>query len=705
MHCCLDGATVQTTKAKTIAPCSLNWPFAAALCALVLTALLSAVPSTAFAISSSADPDASTDLMELTPTTQTFDPLQDPDYVDSSAPSSRPAFFGLGALELTEDLQQQALERVKSAVSAYNQVTYTLGGVSQTHYGVRLDDLALTINDLAPILQQVWDDPEFFYFPSTVTHLTNSSGVVVYLSYEYPFESTEEIDRARAQVEENVALALTWVAEDMSAVQKVQALHDYLVRTCAYGDPDDAHSHTAYGALVQRTPVCQGYALAYKLLLSRLGIGCIFVSSDEMIHGWNMVQLDGAWYHVDVTWDDPSVGNEEEGYHDQGFDAEVSHRCFLKSDATFQNQLEHFGWVSNVEAPQDYPVYDYPVYDGPADVCLSGHSWGKWTLDSKPSCEQPGTETRTCSAGEQTQTRDVSALGHLWATEATVDVEPTCTQAGETSVHCTRCAARKDVTPVSVKDHSWGNWSLTVQPSCEELGSKTRTCSACGQAQTQDVPAVGHAWEDHATIDDQPTYDAAGSQSVHCARCEAVKDAQSIAALPKTSLSKCAVTLSATSYIYSGTTKKPAVTVKMDGRVLSSSFYTVSYSSGCKLVGTYTVTVKAKSGNVPIQGSAKLTFTIKPRTTYVTSLSADKAGFTARWNKRVSQTSGYQVQYRLKGSSATKTVTVSGASTTAKKITKLKAKKRYYVKIRTYKTVSGKRYYSSWSSAKSVVTR
>ena len=690
------GQTAKETSAFQSPLCSL----AVALLSLLLASLLSTAPSTAFAGNGGNDPDASA---ELTATTQTFDPLQDPDYVDSDLASTHPAAFGFGLLSLDND-QQLVLDTIRQAVTTYNQVTFTVDGEKQTRYGVKVKDFGMTAEDLNPILQQLWDDPELFYFPSSITFLS-SGDEVWFLAYDYLFDSTDQIDQARAQVEENAAQALTWVADDMSPVQKVQAMHDYLVRTCAYGDPNATHSHTAYGALVQRTPVCQGYALAYKMLLSRLGIGCVFVTSDSMIHGWNLVQLDGVWYHVDVTWDDPLVGSSAENAQDQGFDAEVSHRYFLKSDATFQGQLEHFGWVSDVEAPQDYEVYDYPVFNGPADPCWNGHSYGQWSQTAAPTCLAAGSKERTCQTCGKVQAQDVGALGHSWEDLPTVDVEPTCTEAGEKSVHCTRCSERKDMAPVPLAEHSYGQWSQTAAPTCLTAGSKERTCQTCGRVQTQDVGALGHAWASEATVDVEPTYDAEGSRSVHCTRCEAVKDVRSISALAKTDLGKCSVRISTTSYTYNGATRKPTVSVKLNGQTLSSDCYTVTYASGRKLVGTYAVTVTAKSGNVPVCGSAKLTFTIVPRTTYVTSLSAAKAGFTVQWSKRVAQTSGYQIQYRMKGLSSTKTITVSGTSTTAKKITKLRAKKRYYVKVRTYKTVSGKRYYSSWSSSKSVVTK
>ena len=86
----------------------------------------------------------------------------------------------------------------------------------------------------------------------------------------------------------------------------------------------------------------------------------------------------------------------------------------------------------------------------------------------------------------------------------------------------------------------------------------------------------------------------------------------------------------------------------------------------------------------------------------LSSLTAGKSTITVKW-KKGSNITGYQVQYSLKKSFASKkTVTVTKVATTKAVIRKLKSKKTYYVRIRTYKTVKGKKYYSAWSKAKAV---
>jgi hypothetical protein len=164
------------------------------------------------------------------------------------------------------------------------------------------------------------------------------------------------------------------------------------------------------------------------------------------------------------------------------------------------------------------------------------------------------------------------------------------------------------------------------------------------------------------------------------------------------------VTLSATKYTYDGKAKKPSVTVTdSNGQIINSSSYTVSYSSGRKNVGTYTVTVSFK-GNY--SGSLLTTFTIVPKGTTISKLTAKSKGFAIKLKKQTSQTTGYQIQYSTSSKftkATTKTITKN--STTSVTYTKLKAKKKYYVRVRTYKSVSRKTYYSSWSKAKSVTTK
>lgn len=163
--------------------------------------------------------------------------------------------------------------------------------------------------------------------------------------------------------------------------------------------------------------------------------------------------------------------------------------------------------------------------------------------------------------------------------------------------------------------------------------------------------------------------------------------------------------LSATSYTYNGKARKPSVTIlDAKGKKLSKSNYTVTYAKGRKNIGTYKVTVKLK-GNY--SGTLSKTFKIVPKSARITSLRGTKRGFTIKWKKQQSKfATGYQIQYSTNRSfRGGKILKVKGSTKVSVKKTKLKAAKKYYVRIRTYKTVSGKTYYSSWSAIKSVKTK
>ena len=166
------------------------------------------------------------------------------------------------------------------------------------------------------------------------------------------------------------------------------------------------------------------------------------------------------------------------------------------------------------------------------------------------------------------------------------------------------------------------------------------------------------------------------------------------------------VTLSADKYTYNGSVKKPTVTVKdSNGKKIDSSNYTVTYPSGRKDVGKYKIKVtfqKAYESFAPLYK----TFTIVPKSTTLSKVTGSSKAFTATWKKQTTQVTGYQIQYAKKSNfSGAKTVTVSGKTKTSKKVTGLAARQTYYVRVRTYKTVSGTKIYSSWSAKKSVKTK
>lgn len=224
-------------------------------------------------------------------------------------------------------------------------------------------------------------------------------------------------------------------------------------------------------------------------------------------------------------------------------------------------------------------------------------------------------------------------------------------------------------------------------------------CKTCNKKLStgKSIAAKGHST---TTKTQKATASKDGKITTTCTRCGTTTKTVKIAKVSKIKLSK-------TKYTYNGKKQTPSVTVKdSKGKELKvNTDYKVKLPSGRKNVGTYEVKITFKGSKY--SGSKTLSYTINPKSTKLSKVSAKKKGFEAKWKKQSTQTKGYQIQYSTdsKFKSGNKTVTVNKNSTTKKTISKLKAKKKYYVRIRTYKTVGKQKYYSDWSKSVKVTTK
>lgn len=285
--------------------------------------------------------------------------------------------------------------------------------------------------------------------------------------------------------------------------------------------------------------------------------------------------------------------------------------------------------------------------------------------------------------------------------EQTASTPSTCTKQGTITYECKKCEHEKIEkqplaahTPVTDK---------AVAATCTKTGlTEGSHCSVCNKVLTaqQTTKALGHDYKDQLT---EAEIGKAGKIESVCTRCKNIASTTAIAAIST-------VELSNTSFTYNGKVCKPSVTVKdKKGKTLAANTaYTVSYSDGCKNPGKYTVTVTFK-GNY--KGTKELTYTIVPKGVAISSLTAEKKGFTAKWKKGTAIT-GYELQYSTSSKftgSSTKTKTISKSGTTSQKISSLKETKKYYVRVRTYKTIKVNsketKLYSDWSDTVTVITK
>ena len=227
-----------------------------------------------------------------------------------------------------------------------------------------------------------------------------------------------------------------------------------------------------------------------------------------------------------------------------------------------------------------------------------------------------------------------------------------------------------------------------------------------GKAQTQDITVKSGSYTLHKDTEYTVTYKNnvnAGTASVIIEGKGYFEGKKITKTFKITAASIAKTTVSGVANkVYTGKAIKPTPTVKLSGKTLKSGTdYTVSYKNNTK-VGKATVTIKGK-GNYT--GTVTKTFKINPKASGVSKLTSPKKGQLKATYKKVAGVTGYQVTYSTSSKftkSKTKTVTVKGAAKTSKTLTKLTKGKKYYVKVRSYKTVGGTKYYSAYSKVKSI---
>ena len=155
------------------------------------------------------------------------------------------------------------------------------------------------------------NNPDIYYAGNNIGYGTNSNGTITGFYLFYKDFTAEQMAAFDAKVDE----ILTNVGSDWSTLKKIFYIHDWIVLNTVY-DINSTNQYSAYGVIIDGKAVCQGYSLAFKLLLNRLGIDCKVVTSSSINHAWNYIEFDGDHYYIDVTWDDPVGAIEDNCEHD-----------------------------------------------------------------------------------------------------------------------------------------------------------------------------------------------------------------------------------------------------------------------------------------------------------------------------------------------------------------------------------------------------
>ena len=366
----------------------------------------------------------------------------------------------------------------------------------------------------------------------------------------------------------------------------------------------------------------------------------------------------------------------------------------------------------------------------------TGHSYGNSVVTKQPTCTSEGTKTKTCTKCNATVTEKLPAKGHTAVTDK--GYTATCTTAGKTDgSHCSVCnTVIKVQTVINATGHKSSGWIVDKAAFIGVKGSKHKECTVCKKVlETAEIPALsrisiskasvtlststyaydGKAKTPSVTVkvngktlkkDTDYTVSYSNNTKVGTAKVTITGKGNYTGSVSKTfkikNNFKKATVSGISNKSYTGKNITQSITVKYNGKTLKKGTdYTVSYSSN-KSIGTATVKIAGKGSYT---GTITKTFKINPAKQEIQKLTAKSEAFFVDWAQKGSAT-GYEIQYATNSKfTSAKKVTITNNKTDTKTITKLSGKKKYYVRVRSYTTVKGTKYYGAWSASKSVTTK
>ena len=369
-------------------------------------------------------------------------------------------------------------------------------------------------------------------------------------------------------------------------------------------------------------------------------------------------------------------------------------------------------------------------------IKATGHKFGNWTTTKSATCTESGTQIRKCETCGATESKSLSAKGHTEVVDKAIPA--TCTADGKTEgSHCSVCGAViKAQTTITATGHKSSGWIVDKTASIGVKGSKHKECTVCKKVlETAEIPALSrisiskasvtlststYAYDGKAkkpgvtvklngkTLKNSTDYTVSYSNNtkVGTAKVTIKGKGNYTGSVSKTysikNNFKKATVSSISTKAFTGKNITQSITVKYNGKTLKKGTdYTVSCSNN-KSIGTATVKITGKGSYT---GTITKTFKINPAKQEIQKLTAKSKAFFVDWAQKGSAT-GYEIQYATNSKfTSAKKVTITNNKTDKTTISKLSGNKKYYVRVRSYTTVKGTKYYGAWSASKSVTTK
>ena len=615
-----------------------------------------------------------------------------------------------------------------------NAISECTTSVNLNSYSIKFTNAnAKKINDL---YNQVLDDnPTFFHIKNySIAYVSGGNMVSAKLNYQYSKTTYQSMLSDVEDIANNLIKDLK--GKNLTDLETALIIHDRLAVLCEYdyenflkyegGDYDAIpfDSFNIYGVFVKNTAVCEGYSYAYKYLLNKMGIDAWVCKSDTLQHMWNVVEIDGKNYHVDLTYDDPAYD----------ITGRVMHDYFLLSTSALKEKGHNVNDISNT-TPTATNYDNYFWQDVDAQFCyLNGklyyinneaetlNSYYHGESEELISVEDDWYMTehlRYIGNFSRLDTDGETLFFNLTDTIYSYDV----TTGEKKSIYTPDTSGYENfslfgfkvkngsfyydlnngVYDVNTKKLYSGQYRFDHCLSYSTVSLSTNSYTYSG-GEKKPVPTVKL---DGKTLKNGTDYTVSysGNKNAGTAKVVLTGKGNYEGSVTKTfkinpkSISGFNFT-KVSNKTYSGKQIKPTVTVKNGStKLVNSKDYTVTYGTN-KSTGKGIITIKGK-GNY--KSEKKITFYIVPKRVSVTKATPKKRSAYIKW-KKATGASGYQITLATnsKFTKGKKTVTVSGSSSKSKTIKSLKSKKTYYVKVRAYKTVNGKKKYGEWSKVKKI---
>ena len=344
-------------------------------------------------------------------------------------------------------------------------------------------------------------------------------------------------------------------------------------------------------------------------------------------------------------------------------------------------------YVTNNSAPTLYKLSPFALDD------YHEHSYTKTVL-SNATCTTAGTVKYTCSCGDS-YTETIPATGHK-SSGWIVDKAASIGVKGSKHKECTVCKKVLETAEIPALSRiSISKASVTLSTSTYAYDDKAKTPSVTvkvgGKTLKKDTDYTVSYSNNTKVGTAKVTITGKGNYTGSVSKTYSIKNNFKKATISGISNKS-----------YTGKNITQSITVKYNGKTLKKGTdYTVSYSSN-KNIGTATVKITGKGSYT---GTITKTFKINPAKQEIQKLTAKSKAFFVDWAQKGSAT-GYEIQYATNSKfTSAKKVTITNNKTDKTTVSKLSGKKKYYVRVRSYTTVKGTKYYGAWSASKSVTTK